>query len=255
MRTLWRDLVPDPRLLQRAFSLDAVAEELPFVAGPLLVGLLLHSATPSVGIAVSVALVRTGSLALTSSPAVRGEVGHKKASAGSAPSEELGSGVRPAPPGRRPLQGGPGLRQAVAVSATVAFLPACFALAAAPAVLSAATALHRPRRLAAVTAAPFGNNVPLSVLVGAGVLLYMTPSPRTRGRVDLPVCCSPSPVSGCSHSALSRDVRTVGSSACTRWRSSASLVRRPLARPGGPGPVGRRPVRFRQEADRPELPG
>lgn len=32
----------------------------------------------------------------------------------------------------------------------------------------------------------FGINVPLSVLVGAGVLLYMAPSPRTRGRVDVP---------------------------------------------------------------------
>ncbi|MEU6953300.1 DHA2 family efflux MFS transporter permease subunit [Streptomyces sp. NPDC045714] len=32
----------------------------------------------------------------------------------------------------------------------------------------------------------FGINVPLSVLVGAGVLLYMAPSPRTRGRIDVP---------------------------------------------------------------------
>ncbi|THA60261.1 DHA2 family efflux MFS transporter permease subunit [Streptomyces sp. A0958] len=32
----------------------------------------------------------------------------------------------------------------------------------------------------------FGINVPLSVLVGVGVLLYMAPSPRTRGRIDVP---------------------------------------------------------------------
>ncbi|MGW8884621.1 DHA2 family efflux MFS transporter permease subunit [Streptomyces sp. NPDC055749] len=32
----------------------------------------------------------------------------------------------------------------------------------------------------------FGINVPLSVLVGAGVLLYTAPSPRTRGRIDVP---------------------------------------------------------------------
>ncbi|MGW6274739.1 DHA2 family efflux MFS transporter permease subunit [Streptomyces sp. NPDC055060] len=31
----------------------------------------------------------------------------------------------------------------------------------------------------------FGINVPLSVLVAVGVLLYMAPSPRTRGRVDV----------------------------------------------------------------------
>lgn len=32
----------------------------------------------------------------------------------------------------------------------------------------------------------FGINVPLSVLVAAGVLLYMAPSPRIKGRVDVP---------------------------------------------------------------------
>ncbi|MFJ8706540.1 hypothetical protein ACIREB_09985 [Streptomyces anulatus] len=89
-------------------------------------GLLLHIATPSAGLAVSAALVWTGSLALTSSPAVRGEAGHKKAAAGPAPSEELDSGVQPAPPGRRPLQGGPGLRQAITVSATVGICPGAF---------------------------------------------------------------------------------------------------------------------------------
>lgn len=128
MRTLWRDLVPDPRLLQRAFSLDTVAEELLFVTGPLLVGLLLHIATPSAGLAVSAALVLTGSLALTSSPAVRGEVGHKKTSAGPAPSEELDSGAQPAPPGRRPWQGGPGMLQAIAVSAAVGMCLGAFNL-------------------------------------------------------------------------------------------------------------------------------
>ncbi len=35
MRTLWSDLVPDRASLQRAYSLDAVAEELIFVMGPL----------------------------------------------------------------------------------------------------------------------------------------------------------------------------------------------------------------------------
>lgn len=48
MRTLWSDLVPARRLLQRAYSLDAVAEELLFVTGPLLVGLLVQVAAPSV---------------------------------------------------------------------------------------------------------------------------------------------------------------------------------------------------------------
>ena len=36
----WGRLAPDRALMQRAFSLDAVAEELLFVSGPLLVGVL-----------------------------------------------------------------------------------------------------------------------------------------------------------------------------------------------------------------------
>ncbi|GAB2785934.1 MFS transporter [Streptomyces chlorus] len=128
MRTVWSDLVPDRRLLQRAYSLDAVAEELLFVTGPLLVGLLLHVAAPSVGLAVSAVLVLTGSLALISSPAVRSWVGHKKASAGLAPSEQLVSGVQSASLRRRPMQGGPGLRQAIAVSAAVGMCLGAFDL-------------------------------------------------------------------------------------------------------------------------------
>ncbi len=45
MRTLWSDLLPDRQALQRAYSLDTVAEELVFVVGPLLAGLLAALAT------------------------------------------------------------------------------------------------------------------------------------------------------------------------------------------------------------------
>ncbi len=121
MRTLWSGLVPDRRLLQRAYSLDAVAEELLFVTGPLLVGLLVQVAAPSVGLAVSAALVLTGSLALISSPAVRGWVGPEKAPAGPAPSEGLVSDVQP-------LRGGPGLRQAIVVAAAVGMCLGAFDL-------------------------------------------------------------------------------------------------------------------------------
>ncbi|GAA2482926.1 MFS transporter [Streptomyces thermolineatus] len=128
MRALWSDLLPDRRLLQRAYSLDAVAEELLFVTGPLLVGLLVQVAAPSAGLAVSAALVLTGSLALVSSPAVRGKAGRKKASVRLAPSEGLVSGVRPAPLYRRPLQGDPGLCQVITVSATVGMCLGAFDL-------------------------------------------------------------------------------------------------------------------------------
>jgi MFS family permease len=68
MRTLWGVLLPDRRMLQRAYSLDGVAEELLFVSGPLLVGVLVAYATPAAGVAVSAVLVLVGTLALVSSP-------------------------------------------------------------------------------------------------------------------------------------------------------------------------------------------
>ncbi|GIH62549.1 MFS transporter [Microbispora siamensis] len=71
MRSLWSDLLPDGPLLQRAYSLDTVAEELLYVTGPLIAGLLTGLAHPSLGVAVSAGLVAVGSLALAFSPAVR----------------------------------------------------------------------------------------------------------------------------------------------------------------------------------------
>jgi predicted MFS family arabinose efflux permease len=69
MRSLWSDLLPDGPLLQRAYSLDTVAEELLYVTGPLIAGLLTGPAHPSLGVAVSAGLVAVGSLALAFSPA------------------------------------------------------------------------------------------------------------------------------------------------------------------------------------------
>ncbi|MGW8569929.1 MFS transporter [Streptomyces niveus] len=68
MRTLWSQLMPDRRMLQRAYSLDGVAEELLLVAGPLLVGILVAYAEPAAGVAVSAALVLVGTVALALSP-------------------------------------------------------------------------------------------------------------------------------------------------------------------------------------------
>ncbi|MEU6732330.1 MFS transporter [Streptomyces physcomitrii] len=75
MRALWSRLAPDPELLQRAYSLDSVAEELLYVLGPLLVGLLVAFASPAAGLALSAVLVLVGTLALTSSHAVRSTSG------------------------------------------------------------------------------------------------------------------------------------------------------------------------------------
>ncbi|MDX3099051.1 MFS transporter [Streptomyces sp. ME19-03-3] len=163
MRALWRDLVPDQRLLQRAYSLDTVAEELLFVTGPLLVGLLVHVAAPSVGLAVSAALVLTGSLALISSPAIRGRAGGWKASAGPAPSEGLVSAGQPAPLRPRFLQGGPGLRQAIAVSAGVGVCLGAFDLL----VIAFADEHEAPGAVAWVLAALSGGSAIGGLVYGA----------------------------------------------------------------------------------------
>ncbi|MFJ7074706.1 MFS transporter [Streptomyces sp. NPDC098781] len=71
MRAVWGRLAPDRALTQRAFSLDAVAEELLFVSGPLLVGVLVGLAPPAVGVLVGAALMVVGTAGFVSSPVVR----------------------------------------------------------------------------------------------------------------------------------------------------------------------------------------
>ncbi|MET7699512.1 MFS transporter, partial [Streptomyces sp. NPDC005485] len=71
MRSVWSELVPDRQLLQRAYSLDGVAEELLFVSGPLLVGVVVQVAPPAAGVALSALLVAVGTVAFVGSPAVR----------------------------------------------------------------------------------------------------------------------------------------------------------------------------------------
>ncbi|MFJ5229641.1 MFS transporter [Kitasatospora sp. NPDC088391] len=63
-RARWSALITDPELRRRAYSLDTVAEELLYVTGPLLAGLLATVARPAVGLLLSAALVLPGTLAL-----------------------------------------------------------------------------------------------------------------------------------------------------------------------------------------------
>ncbi|WP_251094974.1 MFS transporter [Streptomyces sp. Caat 7-52] len=72
MRALWAELLPDRDLLQRAYSLDGVAEELLFVSGPVLVGALMGFAPPASGILLSAMLVVGGTWAFVTSPVVPG---------------------------------------------------------------------------------------------------------------------------------------------------------------------------------------
>ncbi|MEU9156297.1 MFS transporter [Streptomyces sp. NPDC048417] len=88
MRAVWGRLVDDPALLRRAYSLDGVAEELLFVTGPALVGLLLRFGPPPAGLLLSAVLMLAGTCAFVMSPAVRD----------AAPSKRQAGG----PPGRFP---------------------------------------------------------------------------------------------------------------------------------------------------------
>ncbi|MFI0982335.1 MFS transporter [Streptomyces sp. NPDC021093] len=68
MRVLWGRLMPDRAMLQRAYSLDGVVEELLFVAGPLLVGIPAVYAFPAIGVLAAAGLVLVGTAALATSP-------------------------------------------------------------------------------------------------------------------------------------------------------------------------------------------
>ncbi|MFF4491034.1 MFS transporter [Streptomyces sp. NPDC001544] len=72
MRTVWAGLLDDPRLVQRAYSLDGVAEELLYVSGPALVGVLVRFAPPAAGVALSALLIVAGTCAFVASPAMPG---------------------------------------------------------------------------------------------------------------------------------------------------------------------------------------
>ncbi|MEV0668336.1 MFS transporter [Actinomadura luteofluorescens] len=69
MRTLWSTLLPEGPLLRRAYSLDTVSEELVFVTGPLLAGLLAAVAAPSLGVALGAVLIAAGTAGMVTSPA------------------------------------------------------------------------------------------------------------------------------------------------------------------------------------------
>ncbi|MFG3264044.1 MULTISPECIES: MFS transporter [Streptomyces] len=71
MRAVWADLVEDRRLVQRAYSLDGVAEELLYVCGPVLVGVLVRFAPPATGVLLSAVLIAGGTLAFVASPPLR----------------------------------------------------------------------------------------------------------------------------------------------------------------------------------------
>ncbi|WP_205718493.1 class I SAM-dependent methyltransferase [Actinomadura sp. WMMA1423] len=79
MRTLWNGLLPEGPLLRRAYSLDTVSEELVFVTGPLLAGLIAAIAAPSLGVALGAVLIAAGTFGMVASPATPRPGPHRRA--------------------------------------------------------------------------------------------------------------------------------------------------------------------------------
>ena len=96
MRTLWSALVDDPGALQAAYSLDGVAEELLYVTGPAIVGVIVIAAAPAVGLLAAAGLVVTGTGLFLRSPALRSPALRRWP----APVPRPAAGTRDAAPGR-----------------------------------------------------------------------------------------------------------------------------------------------------------
>ncbi|MEW2128052.1 MFS transporter [Streptomyces sp. NPDC007259] len=149
MRALWSGLVPDRELLRRAYSLDGVAEELLYVTGPLLVGVLVTVTGPAAGVLAGAVLIAVGAGALVTSPAVpRGKPEHGTGADGSA-----GPGLR--------LGAVPALRRAVLVTAAVGLCLGALDLL----VVALTEAMHRVSAVSWALAA-------LSVTSAVGGLAY-----------------------------------------------------------------------------------
>jgi MFS family permease len=71
MRALWSALIDDRDVLQAAYSLDGVVEELLYVVGPVIVGVITVVAAPAVGLLVTAGLVVAGTWLFLRSPALR----------------------------------------------------------------------------------------------------------------------------------------------------------------------------------------
>jgi MFS family permease len=84
MRVLWVSLVGHGPRLQTAYALDAVLDELLFVAGPLLAGGLATLYRPEAGVLATAGLTAAGTLGFVASPVSRAQAGSRADGAGRA---------------------------------------------------------------------------------------------------------------------------------------------------------------------------
>lgn len=66
MRVLWASVTPPGPVRTRAYSVDAVAEELTFTTGPVVIAAVIAASSPLAGLVVSAAAVVTGTFGMTS---------------------------------------------------------------------------------------------------------------------------------------------------------------------------------------------
>lgn len=71
MRAMWPALTPDPALLAAAYNFESVLVETVFVAGPLLVGLLVATAGTTAALVGTAGVMCVGTLGFVSAPVVR----------------------------------------------------------------------------------------------------------------------------------------------------------------------------------------
>ncbi|MGV8912541.1 MAG: MFS transporter [Rhodoglobus sp.] len=70
MRVAWGSLTPNPELLKKGLSFDAVVEELLYLVGPAIAGLALAFIAPGVALIIPAVLVLAGGLIFVATPAV-----------------------------------------------------------------------------------------------------------------------------------------------------------------------------------------
>lgn len=119
-RSVWRHVIADRELLQRAYSLDTVTEELIFFTGPLLLGALMWVWPPSVGLGLGALLIVFGTAGLVTSGAARSMADSRTEPAPLPPgaSDTPGASRAPVAPVREPrLTARGGFLSAVAISA------------------------------------------------------------------------------------------------------------------------------------------
>lgn len=64
----WASVTPAGPIRDRAYSVDAVAEQLTFTTGPVTIAVIIAAASPLAGLLVTAAVVLTGTIGMTSGP-------------------------------------------------------------------------------------------------------------------------------------------------------------------------------------------